>query len=344
MNLGSARIWIYNLFDNFKKLGVQVYLNDWNNYEKYDLAVFGKDTFYKDLIRAKSKNPKIICGIINPSDEKNFKSFFLNFQEKKKIKVCDFFIVGSVEEKAYYNKYCKNVFIYPLIEKLYTRIKKHDTKKKIILSYHGNLDHLKQFQYGLKEALENLYKEFDLELRVYYNLKLGKWRTGRPRIPVVIKSWDINHIEKDLLESDIGLAPSVNTSNSLKNKFLIYFTKLIFFSQKNYNNDYILRFKNNTNGGRAFVYFQLGIPVVSGFNLQCFNVIGNNEAGFFAHSEESWYLSIKNLIEDVNLRKKMSILAKKKFDEEYDEDKWSKIIYDQLSYLYNSKKKVNDIL
>ena len=68
-----------------------------------------KKNFPFNILKKFSKeNKHLLIGIINPSDKND---------GLKCIKLADFAIVGSVEEKAYYSKYIK-CFIYPLIEEV----------------------------------------------------------------------------------------------------------------------------------------------------------------------------------------------------------------------------------
>ena len=42
VNMGSTRIFVHYLSDYFKSLGIKVVVNDWVNYDLYDIAIFGK--------------------------------------------------------------------------------------------------------------------------------------------------------------------------------------------------------------------------------------------------------------------------------------------------------------
>lgn len=340
--VGSARIWIYDLYEYFLKIGVKAKLNDWNNYEKYDVVIFGKGTDVTEFEKAKLLNSKIKCGAVNPSDNKAFnlnnliKNRAYNIQKKSTsvLDAADFYIVGSVEERDYFLQYNKNTFIFPLVENYFTKQKEHTDKEKIILSYHGNKIHLHQFDPNLKRALEKLRSKHDIELTAIYNKEhLGEWKKGRPNIPVTTVQWRIDTIEKNLLKSDIGLVPCVNVTSGFRQKLILAFTKFMFLGQENSGPDYVLRFKQKANAGRAFVYHQLNIPVVAGFVPSMSHIIGTNQNGFIAHTEDGWYYSIEKLIQSKLLREEMAARAKKEFEKQYNPHAWAQDLYENIKSL-----------
>ena len=89
------------------------------------------------------------------------------------------------------------------------------------------------------------------------------------------------------------------------------------------------------NAGRAFVYHQLGIPVVAGFVPSMSHIIGSNQNGFLANSEDGWYYSIEELIKSTELRKKMSEQAKSEFDINYNPLIWAEDLAKKLTDLTN---------
>ena len=52
-----------------------------------------------------------------------------------------------------------------------------------------------------------------------------------------------------------------------------------------YNTDYILRMKNKSNAGRAFVFHQLGIPVVADITPSNFHIMGGDDCGYLVNSK-----------------------------------------------------------
>jgi len=345
-SFGSPRIFIYNLYSYFKEVDVDAYLNDWENYDNYDVVIFAKGTSITDINKAKEQNPKIKCGVVSPSDgsiiavrnivravrRRSFQSLTRHIKSRE---AADFFLLGSIEERDNLLQFNKNCFIFPHVERIFTKIKKHNEKPKITLSYHGNKIHLRQFSPHLKKALERLHSKYNIELVAIYNKKqLGEWRYGRPNIPVKTIQWGIDTIEENLRQSDIGLVPIVNASAKWKHILLLTVTKPFFFFQEN-EKSYLLQFKMCANAGRAFVYHQLGIPVVAGFVPSMSHIIGSNQNGFLANSEDGWYYSIEELIKSTELRKKMSEQAKSEFDINYNPLIWAEDLAKKLTDLTN---------
>lgn len=339
-SIGSTRIWINDLSYYLAQIGADTAINNGSEYKDYDVVIFEKGTPLKEIERAKKDNPNIICGLINPTDDADVRSDrligFLSARKAsgKHYQAADFFIVGSVEERDYFLRYSPNVFMFPLIERIFTGTKTHTAKEVTTLSYHGNLQHLNQFAYNLKDALEELNGKYQIKLMVIYDLKLGEWTKGRPDIPIETYQWSSDTIEDLLLQSDIGLVPGVNTLPKSKYKKLLRISTGFYDGgQERFFSDYLLRFKNKSNAGRSFVYHQLSIPVVAGFNPSSFHIIGSNQNGFLAHSKEGWYSAIEQLILSPSLRTKMADGAKREFDKNYDPIVWAEGLYKSISSL-----------
>lgn len=333
-SVGSTRIWIYDLCHYLRNLqGLSGYTQIVSSQEKYntDVIIFEKSTSPKIVKEIKDRNPKALIGLINPSFRKKF--YITNAES-----YCDFFIVGSVEERDFSLQFSENVFIFPLIEKMYTKHKKHEKKETTVLSYHGNLHHLAQFQHGLKNALERIDKEYPIQLNIIYNTSVGKWKTGRPNIPIEIYDWNADTIENQLLESDIGLVPGIATQSNTAGHILKMLSIPFYNSRQGRSTeDFLLRFKNKTNAGRAFVYHQLKIPVVSGFIPSSFHIIGANQNGFLAHNSQGWYSAIKKLIESVDLRTEMAERAYLEFQKQYDPYTWAESLVKDIRKLVRSR-------
>lgn len=334
INICSVRVFSYNVFHWFSQLGYDVALNDWNNYSKYDVAIFGKNTKAELIKKAKAQNPKLLCGLIHPSD--------YSYERRRLFEAADFFIVDAVLEKDYYLKYNPNIFVFPEIEKIFTKTKIHNDHKPIIIGYHGNLDHLKNFPLFLKSALEELNKQIQIKLITVYDVKkLGLWKKSRPDIEVEHVQWGLDTIENSLLRCDIGIVPGLVPISEKSKAFLFNILKLVQSGAKDHKNDYLLRFKNCTNAGRAFVFHQLGIPVISDFMPPSFHILGNPDCGFLAHSEQGWFLALKNLSESATLRQETAQKALEEFSRFYNPLKWSERLYQDIENLWQNTKSKN---
>ena len=322
--LGSNRIYIDNLSQYFSQVGVEVKVSE-KIIPDYDYYILSKYSKYQDLkkIRQINGNRKVICGIIHPSD--------LNHFGIKMLKDSNFAIVGSIEERDYYLKYNRNIFRFPQIEKIDHIKKKHIKKNKILISYHGNLEHLEEMSSSTTRALEKISNKYDVELVVIYNKSLGSWKKGRPNMKIKEVNWSLDNLKKYVSNSDIGIVPCTNNfflDSSVNKNFFSYFIKTFTGGKNRRLNDYILRFKVTSNAGRSFIFHQLGIPVIADFWPSHFEIIGSKDCGFLAHSEEAWYDSLEKLICSANLRNKISSSAQSLFEKKYQPNEWTKkIIY-----------------
>lgn len=323
---GTARIFFYNMCNEMKKLGVNAKFRDWENYEKYDFAIFKAIDFESE--NARKKNPNIKIGLVHPSD--------LNRKLIKEIMNADFLIVSTITERDYYLRYNKNIVIIhhselePGVFKNYENAEERD---KTILVYHGNKQHLEAFDPELKNALEMLSKKYSIKLKAIYNIKnLGIWKKGRPDIKIEdiqhVQSEDMDSIHKEIIEGDIGLVPVMTSiPYKIKEKYLKKTKRYCFGA---YDNDILVRYKNTSNAGRAFVFMQLGIPVVASPIPECCEVISPGETGFIALSEEGWIDSIERLITDFSVRKKIALNAKRLVLEKYTSRKAAEKLYEYL--------------
>lgn len=332
IDVGSARVFTYNIFHWFSELGYDVALNKWNDYLKYDVVIFGKDVELKLIQEAKTKNPKLLCGIIHPTDYSK--------EARKILGESDFFITGSILERDYYFQYNNNVFVFPQIERIFNKIKKHEDHRPIIIGYHGNLNHLNNFFAQMKSALELLAKEIPIKLVAIYNKKeLGSWTKGRPNIEIEEIQWKLDTIQEELLRCDIGIVPGLVPVNKNSKRILFGISRLIQKETGSYKNDYLIRFKNTTNAGRAFVFHQLGIPVVSDFLPSNFHILANPNCGFLAHSKEGWLLALRNLSKSAELRQKIAQNALEEFNRLYNPVVGSRRLYRDIENLWQKTKK-----
>ena len=286
-------------FKNNKYISKQDFLD----YSRYDYALF--PTYLSDLKeihRAKSQNPNIKVGIIDPrsSDIKQY------------VSESDFLIVDSIEMEDFFLKYNKPIFRYYEYPKCIKSTKLNfEKKQRYIIGYHGNKIHLTSMYPGITSALENLAQDYDIELWVIYNIKdLGKWNYGLPKnLKIRHIQWHENVYNEELSNVDIGLIP---TSMPLNTKSSRIVRVNSFFNDT--DDDYIIRFKMPSNPGRMIVFWKLGIPVVADFLPSHFQFIKEGVNGLLASSSAGWYHSIRKLIENKELRKSISLNAQDDYD------------------------------
>jgi len=327
INKGSVRIWIHNQYFWMNELGYDVHLNTSID-KNTDVVIFGKSTSYKEMLKAKTNFPKIKTGIINPSDATK--------QGQKILKLADFYITGSIEEQDWYFQYNKNVFIFPLIEKIFTKNKEHFNKEEIILAYHGNKHHLEQFSPNITKAINKFSQKQKLKLIAIYDIKnTGKWKVGRPNIEIEDVQWNINTVEQDLLRGDIGIVSGLNPINKIDSKLIRFFLQTVSLKQTRFVNDYFVEYKNTTNAGREFVFHQLGIPVISDFLPSAFHLLANEKNGFLAHSTEAWIRALEILSSSAEKRTEFAKNAKNAFNKFYNPHDWAKKLHNKINELVN---------
>lgn len=292
-----------------REANFDVSINDWENYDKYDVSIFmAPDSKVRE---AKKINPNILCGIFDPKVS-------LPWQIKE-IESADFLIVSSIEQKESLLKYNKNIFIYYMFPDIKEVKKEHIEKDKIIIGYHGNKQHLSAMK-DVSWALDKLAKKYDIEFRAIYNIKkLGKWNKNVPKVcPVKHVQWSEETLSSDLINCDIGVVPSVLPASRFFSRPLSSF----FFNKEGYhNNDYVERFKFSNNPGRIYVFSQLGIPVVTDFTPSACQIIKDGESGFLVGTKEGWYEALKKLINNVKIRNDFSKNLKDNISRSYSVEK-----------------------
>jgi len=305
INTGSYRIWIKDLSFYLSELGVKCKIGSASDIQNYDIVILGKSNNPKvKIIKDQGKK----AGLINPPGNRLYDS--------------DFIIAGSLEEKDSLS-INKNVILFPLIESLFQnkKIKDHQDKKVLRLCFHGHHPHLSKFEPFLKSALDEFSKEQKIELLTIHGNSNFKWRHGKPDVKVLFKSWNVKTIYEDILSCDIGLCPN---ATSLPRNTLQTSTDLGL-----YDTDYSIRFKNKSNAGRAFVFHQLGIPVIADLTPSHFHILGNPDCGHIAMSKDGWLNALRELA-CKNYRNFIGTNAKKEFDRLYNPLDWAQKFYNKI--------------
>jgi hypothetical protein len=300
----AAKICIEELSEELTSQGFDVTLNDWDNYQDYDVCIFMP--YDSDIAAARVQNSNIKIGIVDPK--------LTNSREVAATESADFLLVSSVEQYDIFLKYSKYIFIYYMFSKQAHRLKRHQYKEKIILGYHGNKIHLNCSYPYLTIALDNLAQHYDIELWAIYNIDhLGKWTHGVPScVKVKHIQWTDTIYEEIFSEIDIGIVP-----NFIDNNFKDYW----FYPKKlslQSSNDYIVRYKYSSNPGRQYIYAINGIPIVSDMYPSSSQFLFHMQSGELVASSEGWYSSIERLILSHDLRNKYAMEAYKIFNSHSD--------------------------
>ena len=311
---GSYRIWVNDLNQYFQECNIPSAISYGipDSVSECDIIICGKSDAAA-AVAVKSAFPSKKVGVINLSSD------------RKGLPI-DFVIVGSPEEMVSLSHY-ENVFLYPLIERMYQSpddYKRHEDSSLLRIGFHGHYPHLNKFCPHLDRALEDLEKEYDIELLIITTNTSFEWRVGRPNIKnIVTKRWDVNTVKEDLLSCDVGIVPNI-TNLSLQDLNLGTSVDMGL-----YNTDHIIRMKNKSNAGRCFVFHQLGIPVVADLTPSNFHIMGDPSCGFLALNRDSWRKALTKLT-DSKVRQEIADNAKREFDRLYSPHEWAQRLYKNI--------------
>ena len=229
---------------------------------------------------------------------------------------------------------------------MFTGGKIHSDHSPIVLGYHGNGAHLQEFHPHLAEAIEQLAKEIPVKLIAIFPRPGGnpdwKWRTGKPAIAAVEEvDWQLETIEEQLLRCDIGLVPGIVHISHEERKAWIKELEAQDPDRPGLGGagPYLLRFKGFSNAGRAFVFHQLGIPVVACFMPSHFHILGNPACGYLAHSTEGWLRALRELSSSAGKRQAVADAALAEFQRQYDPLVWAERLYGQIADLLSKRRR-----
>ena len=304
INSGSYRIWVNDLAQTFNEMNVTANIFTLDNLDKIDnnvsVLILCKSA-YTMCDHIKSMFPDTLIGAINIDCKYNNKNI-------------DFVIVGSIEEYTSMSFY-ENVFIYPLIERKFEniKIKSHNNNKDTFdICFHGHYPHLFKFEPFLRSAIELFHKEIKpINLKVVTGNKNFNWQAGKPKVNISMHDYNEDFV--DIIQScDIGIVPNVSDIRL----FVKYLQKQTSTEYGLYDTDYFLRMKNKTNAGRAYVLYQLGIPVIHDLSPSSFELLSKTGYNICAHDEHSYFREMKKLLNH-RLRNEVAIKNKEIFDEFY---------------------------
>ncbi len=327
-NSAGTKVCIDELLPRLTAAGHHVVRNDWQHYERYQLALFASPD--AQVQRAKQRNPKLAAGIVVPMTD------YTHLQANAR--AADFLIVGSLEARDEQLRYNTNIFIYHHFPETYARFKKHQASSPTIIGYHGNKEHLVNFYPSLTRALERIAQKHPIELWAIYNYQRhGRWRRHVPQgVPVRHIQWLPTVYDESLSQCDIGI---VNTTIPAGRGWRHVITQPISHYLKSeiqtyHAHDTVIRFKYPTNAGRVYPFAQLGIPVVADFAPSLSQIITDGVSGFIVNSEQGWYWALDRLISSPQLRQTMSDALRVRIDTTISPDRnfvrLSKFFLDQV--------------
>lgn len=279
------------------------------SYKDYQFAFFMGGAI--DSLDAKKENPNIKCVVVD--------SRAGHYDDLKDI---DLLISNGLENYLY--NYSNNYLnlryeTYPEISLLE---KKQPINSKLVLGYHGNKIHLDSMFPRITNAIEKLNNEVPLELWAMYNIAgLGiskKIITNKIGFSVKHIQYSHENYINYMSKVDIGLVPQLMPYNDNIISRIISLRSINKYNQ--HKDDYTLRFKETTNLGRQFIFFQLKVPVISDMTPSALSFIKNEENGFIAYSSENWYNYLRMLSKDTILRETIAFKAYNDWSKEFSHD------------------------
>jgi hypothetical protein len=324
INTGSYRIWVWDLNKTFLENGIDsriVYHDISKISHDCDVVVFCKSA-YKRVQEFKQINNRALVGAINVSCD-----YYSS--------LIDFVIVGSAEEYASLGAY-DNVFVYPLIERKFEKItrKVHVEKNDCLkICFHGHYPHLFKFEPFLKNAIERFdEKVMPVELHVITGNPEYEWKKGRPNVKVIIHKYgeDISSI---IQSCDVGVVPNISDLRITVPDI----TKITSVDFGLYNTDYFFRLKNKTNAGRAYVFYQHGIPVIHDLSPSNFELMKLTGYNICAHDSNSWFRELRRL-KNPNERERVSKAYFCAFKEHFDPHSHAKKLIEKIGEIKNEHR------
>jgi glycosyltransferase involved in cell wall biosynthesis len=291
----AAHVCIGGLSKRLTRLGHTVVLGDWENYERYDVAIFMAAEADCKLVR--SINPDILIGIADPKPS-----------TQKQAKEADFCIVSSIEQREIFMHLNRNLFIYYMIPDFKWELVDHKEKEQYRIVYHGNKVHLNAAYQGLVPALNELGKKYPIQFDAIYNVKaLGRWEMGRPDqryCPTNDLQWYPNCYHHYLRNADIGVVQNImpwRYEGLVRRLGRVSQTLLL---EDRF--DHQVKYKSSANAGRAFVFGYFGIPVVADAIPSTSDAIIDGKSGRLVLSADGWYDALEELILSADLRREMA--------------------------------------
>jgi len=281
--------------------------HSFDSYTVYSVAIFfGPQSFAVDL---RKTSPD--CYIINLDPKLNCQSDY------DEVIHSDLALVSSVEQQIFAERYCSNVHIFNWFPSLSCIPSSKLADSPVVIAYQGNKVHLNSMAHSVSPALSRLYREgYDIRLLAIYDImNLGFWTYGRPSLPIDDLQWEDSTYLDHLASAQIGIIPNLLPVGSRRAHFLTWTTAL-GSRLHNYNpNDYILRFKLNSNANRFWEFSQLDIPIVADMYPSSSQLVSHGLNGFLACNAQDWYYSLKRLITSPELRIKFSLHMRQTMEE-----------------------------
>jgi glycosyltransferase involved in cell wall biosynthesis len=303
----ASRLAIHGLGARLREAGVEAAVNDWEHYDRYDIAVFmGYD---HDLERARAQHPSIRVALADPK--------LSTAEWLEAARSADFLMVSSVEQRDAFLRINRNVLVYYMFPVLEDQPRTHVDSEQLIVGYHGNRVHLEAMVASVRPALEELGRRRPVTLiAVYSHGALGKAKIGVPAgVRVEHVQWTDSFLD-DLRRADIGIVP-----NELPIRDRAHVLQVGAYDEAEFQYqpfDHLVRFKVSSNPGRLFPFGVLGIPVVADFTPSYGQFVLDGVSGYLASSPHGWFEALDTLGGSAQLRTRLGAELGRRLREAYD--------------------------
>ena len=206
----GAAASIFALANRLRAAGVEATVGDWDNYDRYDVAVFmGYD---HELEKARAQNPAIRVGLADPKQSRQ--------EWIDAARAADFLLVSSVEQREAFLRLNRASFVllmFPLVD---AATRAHAGSEDVVLAYHGNRAHIEAMAGTVTPALEELGRRRAVRLVCVTNAE----RHGLPERGLPDRSLvEVEHVQFEpgvdgeiasslaaaISSADIGLVPNL---------------------------------------------------------------------------------------------------------------------------------------
>tara|TARA_R110002110_G_scaffold119529_20_gene294153 strand:- start:2413 stop:3417 length:1005 start_codon:yes stop_codon:yes gene_type:complete len=323
LSLGSYRIWVRDLSNTLTELGHDSLIHPDISHAREDSVIILAKSDYQ-RVDYKALQGRIVGAINISRDHGDFP--------------LDFVIVGSPEEKISLLEKYENVFIVNLYERMYEKSigKEHQQKDAINIGYHGSYIHLSKLAQGFVQAFKKLSQDFDLHFTtITNNSKISDEMLsllGLAQDSFTSKGWDFESVVEDIKEFDIGIVPNIIDQTLISPEI----RKQNFINNGINTTDFVYRFKNKSNPGRPFVFYQLGIPVIADLTPSNMPMLFDEECGYIAHCPNSWYYTLKRLT-NFEERNRVSKAALDRFRSLYDPHKDAEKLIENIKNILENR-------
>ena len=216
----------------------------------------------------------------------------------------------------------------------------------LIVGYHGNALHLDAMVPRITDALSQLAQDRPVALWAMYNFNVrGRWEWplhARPPFAVRHIPYCRENYARYMAHVDIGLVPQfVPVRNVGILRYLIGSLDRRYHEKRQ---DFFLRFKETTNIGRALVFAQYGVPVISDMTPSAVAFLEEEVTGFTAFHTAAWLRALRRLANSQQLRQQIGTNLREKWENFYAHELQNQRLLDRIIAIRREKAKASQAL